>query len=189
MNLGGQFWVLLGIVYVVWAFGLRPLLVDRFHSRVFALRHSLFMLAADEKISFGSPAYRSAEFMLNALIQYAHKINLFRLFLLLSFMGFRLPGPLEAVKLQKTIATHSDQKVRIEIQRLVFSANIMAAELSIISFLPTAILYFLIVHVIGRIVHPLGRFIIMLAKQVVAKGKMGYIQEEAVLSFRNHRAA
>ena len=62
-------------------------------------------------------------------------------------------------------------------------------ELSIISFLPTAILYFLIVHVIGRIVHPLDRFIIMLAKQVVAKGKMGYIQEEAVLSFRNHRAA
>lgn len=189
MILDAEGWAAIGAIYAVWAFGLRPLMIDEFRSQVFALRHHLFMEAAKGRIAFDSDAYRAAETILNAFAQYAHKINALRLSMLFAFGACKLREPLEGVRLQKRIAMHPDHAVRKQVQMLVLLANLRAIKLALVTFLPTAILYFIAMHLVARVIRQVGSVLQKTAEREVKEGKASYIQEEAIISFRRHRMA
>jgi hypothetical protein len=69
-------WLGLAGLWVMWHFLWKPQRVDIFRQRLFALRAELFDLAADGEVAFNTPAYTRLRFLLNGMIQYAHRISL-----------------------------------------------------------------------------------------------------------------
>ena len=69
-------WLGLAGIWAMWHFLWKPQRVDIFRQRLFTLRSELFDLAADGEIAFNAPAYTRLRFLLNGMIQYAHRISL-----------------------------------------------------------------------------------------------------------------
>jgi len=63
------------ILYLVWHYGVRPLLLDHFHSDLFDLRDNLFDYASEGNIDFEDPRYGTLRMWLNALIRMAHRVT------------------------------------------------------------------------------------------------------------------
>ena len=73
-------------LWAFWHYLWKPQRVDIFRQRLFAIRDELFDLAADGEISFCEPAYTRLRFLVNGMIQYAHRISLPLLLVSLTLM-------------------------------------------------------------------------------------------------------
>jgi hypothetical protein len=62
-------------MYLLWALGIRKLLLDGLRERIFELRFELFRLGADDAIEFENPAYRALETLFCGLLRYSHRIT------------------------------------------------------------------------------------------------------------------
>jgi hypothetical protein len=76
------------LIWALFYFGIRPYRLDLVRHKLFVLRDELFMFAADGGISFDDPAYFKLRNRINALIRYAHTINLVRLLILVTHKDF-----------------------------------------------------------------------------------------------------
>jgi hypothetical protein len=65
------------VLFLIWHFGIRPYLLDRFRSELFDLRDELFDYAADGNIAFEEDRYGTLRMWLNALIRMAHRVTFF----------------------------------------------------------------------------------------------------------------
>ena len=63
------------ILFLIWHFGVRPYLLERFRSDLFDLRDELFDYAADGNIDFEDSRYGTLRMWLNALIRMAHRVT------------------------------------------------------------------------------------------------------------------
>ncbi len=73
---GLSFWLSALMVYLLWRYGYRPLLLDVYKAKIFELRAKLFDLAADGVFDFEEEAYWATRDRLNARAGYAHRLSL-----------------------------------------------------------------------------------------------------------------
>jgi hypothetical protein len=69
------------LLWLLWFFGWRLYRVDRVRHELFELRNELFLYAADNGISFKDGAYIILRRRIEAVIRFAHKLNVTRLFI------------------------------------------------------------------------------------------------------------
>ena len=112
-------------LYVAWAFVYRSQQVDQTRSQLFALRHDLFMLAANGQIAFDADAYRASERLLNALIRYTHRMQLLRI-LAVQVLGIVPTG--DAEQIYQAIQDHPDAKVRDKIRDITTHAGLLVIK-------------------------------------------------------------
>lgn len=62
-------------LWLLWQFGVRPLLLDNFRDALFVQRDELYALAQSGRIDCESAAYRTVEQFLNGVIRYAHRFT------------------------------------------------------------------------------------------------------------------
>jgi len=62
-------------MYVVWALGIRRLLLDLMREKIFELRFELFRLGTTGEIEFEDPAYRMLETLFCGLLRFGHRIT------------------------------------------------------------------------------------------------------------------
>lgn len=77
LHLGFALVALWGLLYFCW----REYRWDRLRDKLFALRHRLFICAAQGRIQFDAPAYRVERDLINGMIRFTHKLTFGRLFL------------------------------------------------------------------------------------------------------------
>ena len=59
-------WVIaLCVLWFLWSFGIKRLLLDGFRERVFELRFDLFRLGMSGEVPFGGDTYRTLEIVIN----------------------------------------------------------------------------------------------------------------------------
>jgi hypothetical protein len=62
-------------IWMIWEFGYKACMLDRFRAHLFELRDRLFSFAEGGGIDFDNDAYRSVELLLNGVIRYAHRCS------------------------------------------------------------------------------------------------------------------
>src|SRR5579862_226779 len=72
----------LAVLWFIWYYGIRLVLLARFRQKLFGIRDRLFDYAAEGNIEFSDPAYGSLRSMMNSLIRFAHKVTFCIAFLL-----------------------------------------------------------------------------------------------------------
>lgn len=65
-------------VIIAYRFAYVPASVSLFRQHLFALRRALFLMAADEQISFTDPAYTRIRTTLNSCLRFADRLTLYR---------------------------------------------------------------------------------------------------------------
>lgn len=77
----------LGLValYLLWHYGFRPYLLDKFRAEMFELRDELFDHAAEGNVDFGDPNYGAVREWFNASIRMAHRFEPIDTFILSQF--------------------------------------------------------------------------------------------------------
>jgi hypothetical protein len=70
------------LIWILFHFGIRPYRLDLVRYKLFVLRDELFFFAADGGVPFNDPAYFMLRNRINALIRYAHTVNLVRVLIL-----------------------------------------------------------------------------------------------------------
>ena len=113
---GGAVFMVLVIVFVVWFYGpWQSLCVDWGRERMFEARNAIFDMAADGRLSFGSPEYREIRRKIESSIAFAHRISWPSLVLLyLGVRRFEIKKPRSIVDL---LAAIPDDGVRREVQQ------------------------------------------------------------------------
>lgn len=129
------------IVYTIWAFGFKKLLLERTRQAMFGVRHRLFMLGANDLIDFDDPIYRSVEGFINANIRFSHKFNFIRFGLIYTVFGEKLPNPESFHKFYDEIKSYQSQKISGELLQIVSHVQLLAIRQLFWSFMPTAAAY------------------------------------------------
>jgi hypothetical protein len=127
-------WVIaLCVLWFLWSFGIKRLLLDGFRERLFELRFELFRLGVSGEVPFESDTYRSLEILINGLLRFAHRITF--LTYLLSVIEQ------EKAKKDKDYVDTSKQ-IALKISRLEPDAR--SKVVNILSSMRTAILLYMV---------------------------------------------
>lgn len=129
------------IVYPIWVFGFKRLLLERTRQAMFSARHDLFMLGAKGVMEFDDPAYRNVERFINANIRFSHKFNIIRFFLIGALFGGKLPNPEGFHEFYDKIKSHPNDLISKNLLSIVIRVQLLAMRQILWSFLPTAIAY------------------------------------------------
>lgn len=108
-------------LYMLWHYGFRPYLLDKFRSELFDLRAELFDHAAEGHVDFNDPSYRALREWLNASIRLAHRFGPVDT-MLMSMYGRsvqnRVPRVKEYVEHIESIASgEQGEKLKLFLQR------------------------------------------------------------------------
>lgn len=68
-------------LWLFWDHALKPLLLDEYRERLFALRFSLFRLGMQGKLPFDSDVYRQIETLLCGLLRFGHNVTFLTFFM------------------------------------------------------------------------------------------------------------
>jgi hypothetical protein len=85
LHLGFSLVLLWGLLFFCW----RQYRLDSLREKLFAIRNELFFFAAEGKIAFGNPAYRTLRDLINGMIRYAHKLSATQLVVTVLAYSFR----------------------------------------------------------------------------------------------------
>jgi hypothetical protein len=77
LHLGFSLVLLWGLLFFCWS----EYRLDSLRDKLFALRHRLFMFAADGHIAFNDPTYQQLRILMNGMIRFGHKLTFGRLVL------------------------------------------------------------------------------------------------------------
>lgn len=81
------FYVLIALIWWLFAFAYKNYMVDCTRQRLFKIRDELFDCAANYEISFNDEAYITTRTMLNGVIRFTHDISLIRFFIMNVVVG------------------------------------------------------------------------------------------------------
>jgi len=157
----------------------QSILVDITRQRLFEVRDSIFLYAADGRINFDSKIYGELRDRLNASIRYCHKAKFSTVFAAIAVQGEGAEAPRHERNLLEIISDIDDTDLRADLEEkleeaVTFLATLMVLRSPVLILISMLLMPFLLIHELlsGHV------------KRLIAK--IGALIERDI-SFENHK--
>lgn len=121
----------LAALYLLWIYGYKPYLLDKYRSRLFALRGELFEACRESDCEeFDGWAYRETRQFINRTLRYAHRISPLSLLWLRLFVTdeMRWKSANKRTKLHGAIGRLEDERLRKTLKKALYGVEVETGE-------------------------------------------------------------